>query len=202
MSIPVFELCGHKVKDIAASKARHWLHTNPDISEMVEGEIASGINLGRCLLYMRIPYQVLADTMTATHAPTSRTINPWVEQDTAAALIDAGFSEFEPDQHTLMLTPRGHALLQKTYAKLLNRDLRHGANLLEFFGRAVHEAIEQTVSPTGDVNPPEARWDTVLSNALTKTQLAAPFGDIPEIMIRRLVRINPYTADKVFREAL
>ena len=229
MSIPVYEMCNHKTQDIAPSKARHFLNTQPDHwSEQVPGDLSQGIRFHRCLLHVAVPYQLLADTLDATHAPTRRKIHPWLERDTAEAAIKAKLLASTSDDHKLVFTERGHTTLQHAYAKLLQHDIDRGLEVVGAFVNILrdaardaataradgalheHDAHDDGQTPTADSHPPS--WQCMLKDVWTRIDERAmpiPYDvfqqrlrDVPERLIKLLIHVEPGTAERLLREAL
>lgn len=206
MSIPVFERCDHKVRDVSPAKAQHWLRTKPsEYVPKVDGHLDQGLQLTRCLIHIDIPYDLVAATLAATQAPTRRRIHPWLEEDTAEAIIRADLATRTDQDHHLVFTAKGREALQYTYAHLLHEDLDRGLELLGAFTSVLRDAVRATPWASG-----EQSWQKTLQTAWEgATTMPAPYQEfrdhlkgVPEKMVKFLVHVEPWTAERLLREAL
>lgn len=208
MSIPVFEHCGHKIRDISRSKAQHWLRTKPEVIEKVEGYLEHGLQLDRCLRYIAIPYENLAVTLAATQAPTRRRIHPWLERETAEAIIAAQLAIPTDNDHQLALTAKGQTVLQHTYAKLLHQDLDRGIELMGTLVSVLRDAVREA-GPVLDAHESRSWKDTLQAAWDETTDIPAPYdvfrdqlADVPARMMKFLVHIEPHTAERLLQTPL
>ena len=199
MSIPVYEHCGHLVRRVAPSKAKHWVQVQ-SASERVPGVLAQGVQLPYCQYYVEIPYAALQDILARTQAPTRRLIHPWIDQAVIARAMRAGLVQSAAEDHHVRFTDRGLAVLQSTYAKLLRQDLDRGLELVAVLAGALRGAVRDTRPDLGSLP-----WTAAAHAALQRVDsrwpgAAAYFRAMPEVLVRRLIHFEPYTVDRMLNE--
>lgn len=208
MSIPVYERCGHKTQDISPAKARYFVRSQA-MHMVVDDQLDQGVQLDRCLQHVDIPYQLLADILTATQAPTRRRIHPWLEQITANAAVAAGLLVSTEQDHQLAFTDRGQVVLQQAYAKLLHRDLDRGIELMGAFTSILRNAVRDAHATWTGAEAPQSWRDTLQAAWDHMEGMPAPYqvfrnhlGAVPERMVGLLVQVDPRNAERLLREAL
>lgn len=200
MSIPVYEACGHQIQRVTPSKAKHWRAKNPHIQPKVEGDWDQGLVLDSCLYYIEIPYAVLAETLSRSHAPTRRCIHPWLDKAVVDDILTARLAQPTAVDHHVQLTVLGIDVLQTTYAKLLRRDLADGFELVSLLAGELHADLRHTIA-----DPDPDPWTVFANQALQHLDQKRPgvgryFHDLPWIMMRRLHQFDPYTAERLLQD--
>lgn len=201
MSIPVYEACGHQIQLVTPSKAKHWRAKNPHIQPKLEGDWDQGLVLDACLWYIEIPYAVLADTLSRSHAPTQRRIHPWIDKAVVDAILAAGLAQPTEVDHHVQFTAHGIDVLHTTYAKLLRRDLANGFELVALLAGELHADLQQTAA-----DPDPAPWTVFATQALQRLDNKRPgvgryFRDMPWTLVQRLNEFAPYTAERLLRDS-
>ena len=215
MSIPVYEACGHQIRMVTPSKAKHLLATNhhtengqTHVRRKDADNFDQGLIMDKCLQYIEVPYDVLVATLSRTHAPTRRRVHPWVDKTVVDDLRAARMVQPSAvDDHHFSLTDHGITVLQSTYAKLLHRDLERGFELVAVLADAMRgELLELRHAASGhNADIEAAPWTAVASEALQRVETRWPgatpyFHTVPGLLVRRLIQFDPYTVERLLRE--
>lgn len=211
MSIPVYEACGHQIRMVTPSKAKHLLakkdHTENAQTHMrlKDGRnLDQGLISDKCIQHIEVPYAVLAATLSRTQAPTRRRVHPWVDKTIVDDLRAADLVQpTAGDDHHFTLTTNGIEVLQRTYDKLLHRDLERGFELVAVLAEAIRGELWDRRNATADHNPAaDIPWSAVADAALQRVNQKWPdakpyFQTVPALLVRRFIHFDPYTVERL-----